>query len=195
MSAPETAVKEVEKRVDMASQVSAKAGAAVTAMAAHSTKSPGPRAQSTVAAKATALAAVPVKAVANEAVSVVDKVRKGATAATESAKAGTAHAIDTYKNAATKTLDSTEEIVKAAGDVVAGATEIHQMIWTSMQRALQTAVEMPAQFATCTSFAELAQAQQDLMRRGFNEWLNISQEILMANRRIADRAIHTLELR
>jgi hypothetical protein len=193
-SAPQTAIKEAVKLVDTASHGTADAASAVTAIAARSIKSAGPRARPNVAAK-TALASVPTKALVDEAVNVVDEVRKSATAVTESAKTETAYAIDTYKDVATETLDSTEEIVKAASDLVAGATEIHRMIWSSMQRALYSAVEIPAQFATCTSIADLAQTQRDMMRRGFNDWLNISQEILMANRRIMDRAIHTLEPR
>jgi len=195
---PKIAPNEAMKLVNKSSNQAAAASGAVkkkTAMAARSTKVSGPLSQPEVAAIAAKLAPIPLKSAANEALKLADKASTEVAAASEAVKEETVYAVDTYKEAAAETLDNTEEIVKAAGEVVTGVTEIHQTMWNSLQRMIQAAVEMPTQFATCTSFADLAETQRAVMRRGFNEWLNISQEILMANRRIADRAINALELR
>jgi hypothetical protein len=64
-----------------------------------------------------------------------------------------------------------------------------------MQRVIHAAAEMPSHLPGCTSFADLAEKQQAVRRRGSNEWLNTGQEILMAGRRVTEGAIQHLELR
>jgi len=154
-----------------------------------------PRSQSNTVAKVVELTSIPPKAIANEGMKLADEASTAMASASEAVKKDSAYAVDIYKVSATKILSSTGDVAKAASEVVTGVTELQQTIWTSMQRAVQAVVEMPVHFAACTSFGDLVETQRGIMRQGFSEWLNISQEILMANRRITDRAINALELR
>ena len=150
-----------------------------------SVKASNPPSRSTTAPKVVELASIPPKTSANEAMKFSGEAFKNESVRT----------IDISEDTVTETLDATEDIAKAASEVVTGVTEMHQMMWSSMQRVMQAAVEMPARFAACISLADLAEIQRQVMRQGFSEWLTISQEILMTNRRITDRAINALELR
>ena len=151
--------------------------------------------RSNIAAKVVEIASIPPKAVVNEADKLAGEALAVIASTAEAVKTDSVYAIDIYKGSATEMLDSTEDIAKAASEVVTSVTEMHETIWSSMQRMVQAAVEMPVQFAACTNFADLVETQRAVMRQGFSEWLNFSQEILMANRRITDRAISALELR
>jgi hypothetical protein len=191
---PKAAANESMKLVNKASTKAATASGAVKKETGRSTKASGPHSRTKTAAKAVELALIPSKAVADEAIKLADEASTEVVAS-EAAKKETLDAINTYKGVATETFDNTENVIKANSGVFTDVIQIHWEMWNSMQRFIHNAIDIPAQFTSCTSFADLAEKQREVMRLGFSEWLNISQEILMANRRIRDRAINALELR
>ena len=190
-----TAATEAAKLVDIGSTAPATVAAKEAGLTAPSAKISAPPAQSKTAAKAVELASIPPKAAVNNALTLVAEASEETAVAGELIKKEAIEAIDTYQATATEATDSTGDIVTVGGELVSGFTEIHQTMLSAAHRLFQAAVEVPAQFAACTSFADLAQTHGVVVRRGFAEWLNISQEMLMANRRLTDRAIHAWELR
>jgi hypothetical protein len=166
---PKPVTNEAMKFVNQGSTEAAAASEVVkkeTAMTVQSTKASGPHSRTETAAQAVELASIPPKTAANEAMKLVDDASTEVAVASESVKGETASAIDAYKDSAAETLDSTEEIVKATSEVITDVTEIHQVMWNSMQRVLHNIIDIPAQFTSCTSVAELAEKQREVMRRG-----------------------------
>ena len=75
----------------------------------------------------------------------------------------------------------------------AGVSDIQEMVMTSLQRIVLSTISIPWEVAACKSLSELADKQQQYVWHGFHEWLTVGQEVLMANRRLMDRAIHSFE--
>ena len=139
------------------------------------------------------LASIPPTAAVNEAHPFAVEAVKEAAVAAEMVEKGTFDSIGKLQVSATEVLS--DDVVIVASELIIGFSDMHRTVLSASQRMFHTAVEMATQFAACTSFTDLAQTHRAVLRRGFDEWLTISQELLMANRRITDRAIHAWELR
>ena len=111
----------------------------------------------------------------------------------EEAVADTAQTARIYRASERDGADTLQALVSSYGQLFEGAEEIHERIWEIAQHSLGSVLALPYEFAQCRSFTEIAEKQRDVVISLFGSWMSASHTLLLASRRITDRAIRPLE--
>ena len=108
---------------------------------------------------------------------------------------GMAKATDFYRQNAEFAANRMNALLSAYSVLAQGAQEIQKTYIEVLQHSFEMATTSPRELMRCTNLSEMADLQQDLLRRGIDEWLEGGSKLLQVSGRVAEEAIRPIQER